>query len=208
MRMQYFLLVDGVLFKRSYARSLLWCLGPQEAEAILQEIHEGCCGNHLGGRALARKAALVEYFWPTMTRDAAWMVKACRSCQVHSHRSKHPVESMRASGVSCPFDQWGMDIVGPLSLATGQRKFLFVAIDYFSKWVEAEPLASITQHAVMQSLWKNILCRYEIPKWLVSDNGRQFQGHRILEWCRNLQVERAFTSVANSQTNGQVEVTN
>ena len=55
---------------------------------------------------------------------------------------------MKASTVSCPFDQWGMDIVGPFPMATGQRKFLLVAVDYFSKWVEAEPLAKITEQMV------------------------------------------------------------
>lgn len=61
-RAQYFLLVDGVLFKRSYVRPLLRCLGSEEVEFVLREIHERCCGNHLGGRALARKATLVGYF--------------------------------------------------------------------------------------------------------------------------------------------------
>ncbi|KAL0449053.1 UNVERIFIED_CONTAM: hypothetical protein Slati_1461700 [Sesamum latifolium] len=84
----------------------------------------------------------------------------------------------------CPFIQWGMDIVGPFPLATGQRKFLLVAIDYFTKWVEAEPLARITEGEVMKFIWKNIVCRFGIPREIISDNGRQFQGRRIQEWCQ------------------------
>lgn len=101
-----------------------------------------------------------------------------------------------------------MDIVGPMLLAHGQRKFLIVAVDYFSKWAEAEALASITEKAIIQFLWQNILCLYGVSCRLISDNGCQFQGHRIWKWCQNLKIEQAFTFVAHSQANGQVEVIN
>ncbi|KAL0381941.1 UNVERIFIED_CONTAM: Polyprotein P3 [Sesamum latifolium] len=80
--------------------------------------------------------------------------------------------------IPCPFMQWGIDIVGPFPLAAGQRKFLLVAVDYFTKWVEAEPLARITEGEVMKFIWKNIICRFGIPREIISDNGRQFQGQR------------------------------
>ncbi|KAL0344715.1 UNVERIFIED_CONTAM: hypothetical protein Sradi_4302800 [Sesamum radiatum] len=78
----------------------------------------------------------------------------------------------------------GIDIVGHFPLAAGQRKFLLVAIDYFTKWVEAEPLARITEGEVMKFIWKNIVCGFGIPQEIISDNDRQFQGQRIQEWCR------------------------
>ena len=56
-----------------------------------------------------------------------------------------------------PFATWGMDILGPFPKATGQRKFLLVAVDYFTKWVEAEPVASITENEVRKFIWKNIV---------------------------------------------------
>ncbi|KAL0291939.1 UNVERIFIED_CONTAM: hypothetical protein Sradi_7008700 [Sesamum radiatum] len=100
-----------------------------------------------------------------------------------------------------------MDIVGLFPLATGQRKFLLVAIDYFTKWVEAEPLARITEGEIMKFIWKNIVCRFGIPREIISDNGRQFQGQGIQEWCQGLHIRQRFTPVAH-QANGQVEVTN
>ena len=71
-----------------------------------------------------------------------------------------------------PFAQWGLDILDPFPLGTRQMKFLVVAIDYFTKWVEAEPLASITQQNIKNFVWKNIVCKFGVPKVLVSDNGR------------------------------------
>ncbi|KAL0428677.1 UNVERIFIED_CONTAM: hypothetical protein Slati_3042500 [Sesamum latifolium] len=110
--------------------------------------------------------------------------------------------------VPLPLHTVGMDIVGPFPLATGQRKFLLVAIDYFTKWVEAEPLARITKGEVMKFIWKNIVYRFGIPREIISDNGHQFQGRRIQEWCQGLHIRQRFTTVAHPQANGQVEVTN
>ncbi|KAL0430392.1 UNVERIFIED_CONTAM: hypothetical protein Sradi_0665200 [Sesamum radiatum] len=108
----------------------------------------------------------------------------------------------------CPFAQWAIDIVGPFPLGPGQKKFLLVAIDYFTKWVEAEPLGRITETEKMKFLWKNLTCRFGPTREIVSDNEQQFQGKRLQEWCRGLHVKQRFTSVAHSQSNGQVEVTN
>ncbi|KAL0406386.1 UNVERIFIED_CONTAM: hypothetical protein Slati_3952500 [Sesamum latifolium] len=96
----------------------------------------------------------------------------------------------------------------PFPLAAGQRKFLLVAIDYFTKWVEAEPLARIIEGEVMKFIWKNIVCHFGIPREIISDNSRQFQGRRIQEWCQGLHIRQKFTTVAHPQANGQVEVTN
>jgi len=52
-------------------------------------------------------------------------------------------------------------------------KYLVVSIEYFTKWIEAEPVAQITTHKVQHFVWKNIVCRFGVPKWLVSDNGTQ-----------------------------------
>ncbi|KAL0402448.1 UNVERIFIED_CONTAM: Gag-Pol polyprotein [Sesamum latifolium] len=108
----------------------------------------------------------------------------------------------------CPFSQWGMDIVGPFPVATGQRKFLLMAVDYFSKWIEAEPLAQITENEVIKFLCKNIICRYGLSRVIISDNGRQFQGGKIQDWCAEQGIQQRFTSVAHPQANGQVEVIN
>lgn len=101
-----------------------------------------------------------------------------------------------------------MDILGPLPTAKGQRKFLLVAIDYFTKWVEAEPLASITTAKVQGFVWKNIICRFGIPRVIVTDNGRQFDNHNFKAFCASYHTEHRVTSVAHPQSNGQIEVTN
>jgi len=65
-----------------------------------------------------------------------------------------------------------MDILSPFSPGKGQVKFLIVAIDYFTKWIEAKPLATITTQQVQQFVWKDIIYRYGVPHTIITDNGR------------------------------------
>ncbi|KAL0427217.1 UNVERIFIED_CONTAM: hypothetical protein Slati_2896500 [Sesamum latifolium] len=90
--------------------------------------------------ALANKALRAGYFWPTMKQDARYLVNKCEKCQKHATLIHQPVEPLNVMLSPCHFSQWGMDIVRPFPLATGQTKFLLVAIDYFTKWVRQNPL--------------------------------------------------------------------
>ena len=78
-----------------------------------------------------------------------------------------------------PFAQWGMDIVGVLPKALGNKRFLLAATNYFTKWVEAEPLAQIREMDVIRFIRKNILSKFGIPKAFVSNNGTQFIGKQV-----------------------------
>ena len=107
-----------------------------------------------------------------------------------------------------PFAQWGIDIMGPLPQGKRQMKFLLIAIDYFTKWVEAEALATITETKVQNFIWKNIVCRFRIPKTIISDNGRQFDSQAFRSFCSNLGIRNKYSSLGHPQANGQTEVTN
>jgi len=101
-----------------------------------------------------------------------------------------------------------MDIVGHFPPATGQRKFLLVAVDYFTKWIEAEPLASITTQQVQSFVWKDIVCRFGIPHTIITDNGRQFTDRKLVEFYESLGIRHKTSSVEHPQTNGQAESAN
>ncbi|KAL2253460.1 UNVERIFIED_CONTAM: Gag-Pol polyprotein [Sesamum indicum] len=143
-----------------------------------------------------------------MVKDFKELVKKCESCQIYAsliHQPATPVEPIK---ITCPFDQWGIDIVGPFPPAPAQKKFIIVAVEYFTKWVEAEAVAKISENEVINFIWKNIICRFGLPRILISDNGTQFQGKKITGWCKELKIAQHFTAVANPQANGQTEVTN
>ncbi|XP_075515704.1 uncharacterized protein LOC142550516 [Primulina tabacum] len=85
-----FTLLNNTLYRRSYLGPLLKCVSESEVEYILREIHEGCCGEHLGGMALSRKALLAGFWWPRMDHDAARLVQKCHGCQHHSNFHHRP----------------------------------------------------------------------------------------------------------------------
>ena len=90
----------------------------------------------------------------------------------------------------------------------GQVKFLLVAINYFTKWVEAEALAMITEARIQSFFWKNIICRFGIPLTIILDNGRQFDNQGFRDFCSGLGIKNQFSSLGHPQANGQTEVTN
>ncbi|KAL0433495.1 UNVERIFIED_CONTAM: hypothetical protein Slati_2683800 [Sesamum latifolium] len=97
-----------------------------------------------------------------MLQDTHELVRRFRACQEHANVNHQPTVLMQPLESPCPFDQWGLDLVGPFPQATGQRKFFIVAVDYFMKWVEAEALAKTSEKEVIKFLWKNIICRFGI----------------------------------------------
>lgn len=164
-------------------------------------------GSHTGHKDLTRKALRAGYFWPIMEK-AKILVRKCPNCQKHGRLIHAPAEDLGAMFAPCPFDKWGIDIVGKFPTAPGGKVFLIVAVNYISKWVEAEAVPRITEHIIRKFVWKNICCRYGVPRIRVSDNGTQFTGALMYEFCQDLKIEQRFVSVAHPQANGQVEETN
>ncbi|KAL0445446.1 UNVERIFIED_CONTAM: hypothetical protein Slati_2267300 [Sesamum latifolium] len=158
-----FLIQGGTLYKKSYTHSLLRCVSQSEGTHLLKEIQ----GSHVGTWMLANKALRTGYFWPTMKQDTKQLVSKCEKCQKHSSLIHRPAKPLTTMLYPCPLAQWGIDIVGPFPLVSGQRKFLLVAIDYFTKWVEAESLSRITEAEVMKFIWKNIICRFGLPREII-----------------------------------------
>ena len=79
--------------------------------------------------------------------------------------------------------------MGPFPTAVKQLKFLVVGIDYFIKWVEVEALATITKKKVRSFVWKNIVCKYSMPRIFVSDNGKQFDNDTFRDLCSQLGIK-------------------
>ena len=83
-------MIEEQLYKRDFSRPLLKCISTEDIQFILQEVHQGSCGSHIGGRSLAHKILLAGYFWPTLHEDANKLVRTCISCQKHQNILHHP----------------------------------------------------------------------------------------------------------------------
>ncbi|KAL2475229.1 Integrase catalytic domain-containing protein [Abeliophyllum distichum] len=121
---------------------------------------------------------------------------------------KLPAQNLTPITSPWPFVKWEIDFIGPLPTGRGGVKFAVVAVDYFTKWCEAKPLAKITEENTWKFVWKNIICRFGILHSLVSDNGTQFTGKKFNSNCENLDIRRDFSTSYYPQANGQVEAMN
>ena len=108
------------------------CIPIPEGKELIRDIHAGTCGHHAASRTLVGNAFRQGFYWPTAVTDATDVVWTCEGCQdappgPRSVDDPHHV-------VVCV---WGLDLVGPLQKAPGGFTHLLVAIDKFSKWIEA-----------------------------------------------------------------------
>ncbi|RDY00733.1 hypothetical protein CR513_16048, partial [Mucuna pruriens] len=105
--------LTGLLKMRKEASK---CVDGDEALYIIQEVHEGICGTHIGGRALAGKIARAGYYWPTLKTDYMNYVKKCDRCQRFADVHQAPPEQLHVITSPWPFHKWGIDILGPFPI--------------------------------------------------------------------------------------------
>ena len=98
-----FALLRGTLYKRGFSAPLLKCIGKENANYVLREVHEGIYGNHIGARALAGKTLRQGYYWPTMLKDATELIKKCKIFQEHAKISHLPAEPLTSIISPWPF---------------------------------------------------------------------------------------------------------
>nr|GEX30551.1 reverse transcriptase domain-containing protein [Tanacetum cinerariifolium] len=150
---------NGILYKKSFLRPWLRCVGPLQENYVLREIHDGSCSMHAGPRSVVAKTLRSGYYWPTMHADARKLIGECNSCQIHHPELMNRQQNLTLITSPLPFYKWGIDIAGPLSEGPGKVKFLILAIDYFTKWIEAKPIAAIIGAQIKKFVWDNIVCR-------------------------------------------------
>lgn len=139
-----------------------------------------------------------------MAKEATKMVQKCESCQKYTPRIGHPPSELILIRVAWPFVQWGIDSVGPFPKCK-QKSYIIVAMDYFSKWIEAKALASTSEFQVIKFIKSRIVAIYGIQNVLVSYNDPQFAGEELKWFCEELKIEHHHTLVKHAQIVGQIE---
>ncbi|GKB11763.1 reverse transcriptase domain-containing protein [Tanacetum coccineum] len=171
-------------------------------------VHRKAVSMHSRPRSVVAKALRSRYYLPTMHTDARNLIRECSACQVHHPVPRNPQEKLTPITSPWPFYKWGIDIAGPFSEGPGKVKFLIVAMDYFTKCIEAKPVATITGAQVKKFVWDNVVCIFGLPGEIVSDNEKQFRDNPFKDWCEKLSIRQCFASVKHPQANGLVERAN
>jgi ribonuclease HI len=207
-RTRPYVIIEGELYKHGVCSPLLKCLSRTEGIELMKEIHAGLCGSHIGSRPLLGKVFRQGFYWPKAASDATDLVQKCENCQKCARDQKQPSSLTQLIQPTGPLQRWGLDLLGPLPPAQGNLRYVVVAVEYFSKWIEAKPLATITSVTVQKFFWQNIVCRFGVPKAITVDNETQFDAEALKESCDQIGTKIHFASVRHPESNGLVERAN
>ncbi|GJV65009.1 reverse transcriptase domain-containing protein [Tanacetum coccineum] len=197
---------DPYLFKICADQVIRRCVHGQEAVEILTACHNGPTGGHHGANYTAKKVFDAGFFWPTIYRDAHDLVTRCDACQRQGKISQRDEMPQNAIQVCEIFDVWGIDFMGPFPASRG-NKYILVAVDYLSKWVEAKALPTNDARVVVKFL-KSLFARFGTPRAIISDRGTHFCNDQFAKVMLKYGVTHRLSTAYHPQTSGQVEVSN
>ncbi|GJZ61851.1 reverse transcriptase domain-containing protein [Tanacetum coccineum] len=197
---------DPFLFKICADQVIQRYVQGKEALDILEACHNGPTGGHHGANLTAKKVFDAGFFWPSIYKDAHELVKNYDSCQRQgkiSQRDEMPQNSIQVCEI---FDVWGIDFMGPFPSSRG-NKYILVAVDYLSKWVEAKALPTNDARVVCKFL-KSLFARFGAPRAIISDRGTHFCNDQFAKVMLKYGVTHRLSTAYHPQTSGQVEVSN
>jgi hypothetical protein len=123
---------------------MMKCISREEGIQLLQDIHSGVCGSHSSWRSIINKVFRHCFYWPIAMDDAMEIVTKCKDCQFFQKKTMKHANPLRPIDLYWSFAIWGIDIMGVLPRAPERFRFLFVAIDTFTKWMEVMLVVNIT----------------------------------------------------------------
>nr|GEV43888.1 reverse transcriptase domain-containing protein [Tanacetum cinerariifolium] len=193
---------DSFLFKICADQVIQRCMHGKEALGILVACHNRPTGGHHGANLTAKKIFDAGLFWPTIYKDAHEFVKNCDVPTIRkiSQRDEMPQNSIQICKI---FDVWGINFMGMFSSSRG-NKYILVAVDYLSKWVESKALPTNDARVVCKFL-KSLFARFGTPRAIISDHGTHFCNDQFAKVMLKYEVTHRLSIAYHPQTSGQVE---
>ncbi|MCO5569098.1 hypothetical protein L7F22_022805 [Adiantum nelumboides] len=202
-----FLWLEGALYQKGKDLVCRRVPSTNEIPKILKGLHEEACGGHFSHELTLKKVLLAGYVWPSMHADVQHWCRSCHNCQVNGNKRLlyGPRQAVIANG---PFEKWGIDAMGPLPRTANGKLYILVAIDYMTRWVEAQSVAKVNEKTVSKFVYTHICCRFGTPLEIVSDNGPGFRRGLLTEVCEVLKISHRHSTPYYPQSNGLVEKAN
>ena len=198
---------EPILYRQCADLVIRRCVPEDEMLSVLRHCHTLECGGHFGPNKTAAKVLQSGFYWPTLFKDCRTFVEACDRCQRTgnmSNRNEMPLTNIMEIE---PFDVWGIDFMGPFPSSYG-NKYILLAVDYVSKWVEAKATPTNDGKVVLRFLKQNIFTRHGTPRAIVSDGGSHFCNRQSEALLKKYSVTHRRALAYHPQSNGQAEVSN
>ncbi|GAU24437.1 hypothetical protein TSUD_364210 [Trifolium subterraneum] len=167
----HYTMVGGELYKRGFSSPMLLCVGETKSRRILNEIHNGSCGSHIGGRSLAGKVTRAGFFWPTLLSDANRHVRSCDQCQRHADLHHAPGEPLQSVMSPWPFYMWGVDILGSFTTSQGFR---------IPKYIVSDNGTQFTSESVINFCQEKGICNTFISVEHPQANGQAESANKVI----------------------------
>ena len=173
---------------------------------LLKETHDHLLSGHQGQDNTHQRTSTL-YYWPGMERDIKEYVRTCHICQKRERRcGEAPLEPIKKG--TKPFQQVGIDVMGPLPRSLTGKRYIVVAVDHFTKWVEARALEEADAQSIAGFIYEDIITRHGIPQKITTDRGSEFVNDFIKIMTTVYKIHHIKTTAYHPQGNGQVERVN
>ena len=173
-------------------------------ESVLQDLHSGSMEGHVGESKMIHLVR-ERYYWPGWKESVKEWCRKCRTCSTRKMAppsKRAPLQTLQAG---YPLQIVAVDILGPLPVTAQGNKYVLVACDCFTRWVEVYAIQNQEALTVAKMLVDEMFCRFSPPEQLHSDQGRQFEADLLKEVCTLLQIHKTRTTAYHPHCNGLVE---
>lgn len=208
-RARLFQLRDGILYRRNYdtqqGRPWLLVIPRRLQKDLIQANHDDPTAGHLGfSKTYFRIRG--SYFWTGMTRSISKYVRACHHCQTKKRPTTKPPGCLQPlPQPHRPFERIGIDFLGPFPQSTRNNKWILVAIDHLTRYVETASVPAATAHEVANFFIHSILLRHGAPQYIITDRGTPFLSNVLEDVLRLSSTVHSVTTAYHPQTNGLTE---
>ncbi|RWS01320.1 hypothetical protein B4U79_13335, partial [Dinothrombium tinctorium] len=177
-------------------------------DIILKTYHDSpLFGGHFGVDKTYNKI-YAKFWWKGMKADVEKYIASCHKCQIHKPPPGKPVGILKPISTIYPMEIIGIDFVGPIRETTRGNKYIIVAIDHFSSYLIAKAISEITAKVAADFVFEEIICRFGVPKTVLTDQGVQFQSKLFRELINAIGSKKLQTSSYHPQCNGKTERAN
>jgi transposase InsO family protein len=173
------------------------------------EVGEGICGMHQSTPKMKWLLHRAGFCWLTMMADCFRYYKGCEECQ--KFRSIQLVHAAMLHPIIKPwtFCGWGLDFIGQIhSPSSKGHRFVLVAMDYFTKWIEAIPLKNMTHKKVIEFITEHIIHGFDIPQTVTIDQGMSFVSKEVREFAELYKIKFLNSTPYYARANGQARSSN
>ena len=176
----------------------------QSRDLVLRLGHNNSLSGHFGAeKTLGRLRR--NFYWPRMSEQVEQYIRGCFACNRSKHLRRRYRAPLREFTAGAPMEKVHIDILGPLPETPRKNKYVLLAVDQFSKWIEGVALPDQKAETIADAMVNQFFSRMGCPMEIVSDRGTNFCSQLFSDLCQRLGISRKLTTAFRPSANGQVE---